>query len=61
MDKNYRGKGIGSSILADLVKNTESCSLNVVNVDSQCDSMKDFLLNLGFKLMIKQYEMILAL
>lgn len=61
VDKNYRGKGIGSSILADLVKNTESCSLNVVNVDSQCDSMKDFLLNLGFKLMIKQYEMILAL
>lgn len=61
VDKNYRGKGIGSSILADLLKNTESCSLNVVNVDSQCDSMKDFLLNLGFKLMIKQYEMILAL
>ncbi|MDU3337934.1 GNAT family N-acetyltransferase [Paraclostridium bifermentans] len=61
VDKNYRGKGIGSSILADLVKNTESSTLNVVNIDSQCISVKDFLLNLGFKLVVKQYEMILAL
>lgn len=61
VDKNYRGKGIGSSILADLVKNTESSTLNVVNIDSQCISMNDFLLNLGFKLVVKQYEMILAL
>ena len=61
VDKNYRGKGIGSSILADLVKNTESSSLNVVNIDSQCISVKDFLLNLGFNLVVKQYEMILKL
>lgn len=61
VDKSYRGKGIGSSILADLVKNTESSSLNVVNIDSQCISVKDFLLNLGFKLVVKQYEMILTL
>lgn len=59
--KNYRCQGIGRTILADLLNSTKSCSISVLNVDSQCDSMKDFLVNLGFKQHVKQYEMVLKI
>jgi ribosomal protein S18 acetylase RimI-like enzyme len=61
VSKNHRCKGIGRSILANLLNSTKSCSISVLNVDSQCDSMKDFLVNLGFKQHVKQYEMVLKL
>lgn len=61
VDKKYRGRGIGRSIVSDLLMSTESQSISVVNVDSQCNSMKDFLVNLGFKHMVKQYEMVFQL
>ncbi|WFD08691.1 GNAT family N-acetyltransferase [Tepidibacter hydrothermalis] len=61
VDKNYRGRGIGRSILTDLINSTESYNISVKNADSQCISMKDFLLNLGFKNNIRQYEMALKL
>lgn len=61
VDKNYRGKGIGRSILADLINTAESENINVINVDSQSSSMKDFLLKFGFQHKISQYEMILKM
>lgn len=61
VDKNCRGKGIGKSIFTDLLNNTESDTIKVLNVDSQSASMKSFLLNLGFNQNVKQYEMVLKL
>lgn len=61
VDKNYRGRGIGTSIFADLLIRTESDNISIVNVDSQCTPMKDLLLNLGFKQILKQYEMVFKL
>ncbi|AUM94854.1 MULTISPECIES: GNAT family N-acetyltransferase [Clostridium] len=61
VNKNYRCKGIARSIFADLIKNTESYNINVINVDGESRSMKDFLLKLGFECGVSQYEMILKL
>ncbi|EPY2303246.1 GNAT family acetyltransferase [Clostridium sporogenes] len=61
VNKNYRCKGIASSIITDLIKNTESNNINVINVDGESRSMKDFLLKLGFECGVSQYEMILKL
>ncbi|GAE01478.1 acetyltransferase [Clostridium botulinum B str. Osaka05] len=61
VNKNYRRKGIARSIFADLIKNTESYNINVINVDGRYKSMKDFLLKLGFECGVSQYEMILKL
>ncbi|WP_238882675.1 GNAT family N-acetyltransferase [Clostridium sp. YIM B02551] len=61
VDKIYRSKGIGKSILIDLLKLTESDSVKILNVDSKSDSMKSFLINLGFNQNVKQYEMVLKL
>lgn len=61
VNKNYRGKGIGRSILTDLINSTESDNINFTNVDSQCTSMNDFLVKLGFENVISQHEMILKL
>ena len=61
VDKKYRGIGIGTSIFAELLLSTQSHNISVVNVDSQCTSMKNFLLELGFKEMVKQYEMVFEL
>ncbi|WP_330671425.1 GNAT family N-acetyltransferase [Anaeromicrobium sp.] len=58
VDKNYRRKGIARSIVTDLLKNTRSCSINVTNVDEESTSTKEFLIKLGFKYIIGQYEMI---
>ncbi|NMM61670.1 GNAT family N-acetyltransferase [Clostridium sp. P21] len=61
VDKNYRGRGIGRSIFADLLKNTEAYNVKVLNVDNHCDSVKDFLFNLKFQQNVSQYEMVLKL
>ncbi|AKC61707.1 GNAT family acetyltransferase [Clostridium sporogenes] len=61
VNKNYRCKGIASSIITDLIKNTESNNINVINVDGESKPMKDFLLKLGFEYGVSQYEMILKL
>ncbi|MFU0825882.1 GNAT family N-acetyltransferase [Clostridium sp.] len=61
VDKNYRCKGIGRSIFTDLLNSTKSYNIGVINVDSQCISMRNFLLNLGFSQNLKQYEMVLKL
>lgn len=59
VDKKYRGRGIGRSIFTDLLNSTESSNIRVLNVDSQCVSMNNFLLSLGFEQNVNQYEMVL--
>ncbi|WP_129596900.1 GNAT family N-acetyltransferase [Anaerophilus nitritogenes] len=58
VNKNYRRKGIARSIVTDLLKNTKSCRVGVLNVDDESKSTKEFLLKLGFEYTIGQYEMI---
>lgn len=57
--KVYRGKGIGRSIVTDLIENTESQKINALNVDDESKCMKDFLIKLGFEPTVSQYEMLL--
>jgi len=61
VNKHYRHKGIARSIVTDLLKNTESYKVGVLNVDDKSKSTKDFLLELGFEYVVGQYEMILKL
>lgn len=61
VDRNFRCRGIATSLISDLVKNTESQNISILNVDGQMKSMQDFLIKLGFKNFITQYEMILCL
>ena len=59
--KDYRGKGIGKSIIADLLKNTEAEKISIINVDGSCRTMIEILHHLGFEHLVGQYEMILKL
>lgn len=59
--QDFRRKGIGSSILADLLKNTERDKISVINVDDKSKTMKEFLRKMGFEHHVDQYEMILDL
>ncbi|MCR2043038.1 GNAT family N-acetyltransferase [Anaerosalibacter massiliensis] len=61
VNKHYRGKGIARSIMTDMIKNTESHKISVINVDDQFKSTKDFLLELGFEYSVGQYEMLLKI
>lgn len=59
--KEYRGQGIASSIITELIKNTESSNINVVNTVAQYKGIEKFLVKLGFKYEVGQYEMLLNL
>ncbi|WP_433750694.1 GNAT family N-acetyltransferase [Paenibacillus amylolyticus] len=62
VNQNYRGKGIASSILTEMVKRTESPRISVLNVESHLKPMEDFLLvKSGFTYHVVQYEMLLKL
>lgn len=62
VNPNYRGKGIASSILTEMVKRTESPIISVLNVESHLKPMEDFLLvKSGFTYHVGQYEMLLKL
>lgn len=61
VNKDYRGRGIAKSIVTDMINNTESNKISVINVDDQSKSTKDFLLKLGFEYSVGQYEMLLKI
>ncbi len=61
VNKDYRGRGIARSIVTDMIKNTESYKISVINVDDQSKSTKDFLLKLGLEYSVGQYEMLLKI
>lgn len=61
VDKAYRRKGIGSSIISDLLNNTSAKKAAFLNVDESCIDMCEFLLINGFDIGVGQYEMMLNL
>ncbi len=61
VDKFYRRKGIGGSMLSYMMNGTEADKISVLNVDSQCESLKGFMLNEGFEPNVSQYEMLYPL
>ncbi len=61
VNKHYRDKGIARSIITDLMENTESYKISVINVDDKSKCTKDFLIKLGFEHIVDQYEMLLKI
>lgn len=61
VNKYYRGKGIARSIMTDMIQNTESDKISILNVDNESKSTNDFLLELGFENSVGQYEMLLKI
>ena len=59
VSKLHRRQGIARSILSDLVQNTESNKIILINVDDASTITKTSLQALGFENVISQYEMIL--
>lgn len=59
--KDYRHIGIASAIISDLMENTKSDNISILNIDSQSETLKHFLLKSGFKNHVDQYEMVLKL
>ncbi len=57
----YRRLGIGTSLLAELVSNTEAAKVRILNVEAEKNTVLKFLTALGFEHFISQYEMILPL
>lgn len=61
VDRNHRHKGIGGSIMSELVNSTEADRVAVLNVDDSSKVTKDYLCELGFEHYVDQYEMIMDL
>jgi len=61
VDKNWRNKGIGRSILADLMNQTSSDQIKILNIDNRLEAMLHFITAAGFHNTVNQYEMILEL
>ncbi len=58
---DFRRKGIASSILSELIKNTESSNINVMNIESQFEINEKFFQARGFEYEVGQYEMLLGI
>lgn len=61
VDRNFRCNGVARSLITNLIKNTESSNISVLNIDGQMKSMQNFFIKLGFKNSVTQYEMALCL
>ena len=61
VSKNDRCKGIGRSIMTDLLNHSEPGTAGILNVDDRDNNMKEFLIKFGFEESVSQYEMISAL
>jgi ribosomal protein S18 acetylase RimI-like enzyme len=57
----YRNKGIGTSIVTNLIKNTQSDTISILNIDKSYTPIIKMLLSLGFENFVGQYEMLLNL
>lgn len=54
----YRGRGIGASIVRELFQHPQQDALKVLNVESGNQSLLGFLHHIGFQETVSQYEMI---
>lgn len=53
----YRRMGVATEILLDLLKQTKSLEMRVINVDERDQALNAFLKKLKFSVFVKQYEM----
>lgn len=58
---DYRNKGVGKSIITNLIENTKANIISVINVDGSYAPMKQILSSIGCQNFIGQYEMLLEL
>lgn len=61
VSREHRGRGIAGGIMAELIRNTESEKVSVLNVESGQKPTEDFLRKSGFEYIAGQYEMLLKL
>lgn len=61
VDKKYRGSGIASSIISEMVRMVDAEKFNILNVDIRSESVERFLTRMGFEHYINQYEMLLKI
>ena len=61
VDKKWRSKGIGSSILADLIEHTDAGQIKILNIDTRSKQMLSFISAAGFYHTVNQFEMKLNL
>ena len=53
----YRRMGVATEILLDLLKQTKSLEMRVINVDERDQALNALLKKLKFSVFVKQYEM----
>jgi len=58
VDNNHRGRGIGSSIIKELIKRNKHNGIKLINAEISCISITNLLKGNGIPLKGKQYEMI---
>lgn len=62
VDKNYRGRGIGTAlVLAMQAETADGFSMQVINIDKSIDTAMSFFKNRGFYERLSQHEMVLEL
>ena len=59
VDKAYRRRGIGRSLISDLASMSSSKQLRLINVADE--AIQSFLLHLGFEVYVRQFEMELVI
>lgn len=57
VDKKWRSKGVGRSILADLIEHTDSGQIKILNIDTRSKAMLYFISAAGFYHTVNQFEM----
>lgn len=58
VDREFRGRGVGTELLLTMQTDTTGNNLQVINVDSKLDGWVEFLQNRGFSITLRQFEMI---
>ncbi|WP_439881451.1 GNAT family N-acetyltransferase [Pontibacter sp. MBLB2868] len=61
VDNRHRGSGIGSALLREAVKLTETTHLLLINVDTVATGFSAFIKRRHFQLFLSQYEMLMPL
>lgn len=61
VDLNWRGQGVGAALLHEAIKQVHAPAIMFINVDETAQSMISFLERRHFKLILKQYEMLMEL
>lgn len=61
VDPVYRGVGIGSMLLDEIVARNRAPRLKVLNVETSCNTLPDFLSHRNIPVLSRQYEMVRTL